>query len=74
MGKPTARQENLVVTNEFIEVIAVLLKVFEGDVKKVRFWMITPNLNLGGVAPLRLIVMGKVNKVVEFVHGVQEAD
>ena len=45
-----------------------VLKIFEFDMEKAAQWFSTPNLNLGGFRPIRLIESGKIEKVYEFVR------
>ncbi len=58
----------------FIEMICKIGEHFEGDYKKARLWLITPNLNFGGIAPLKLYTMGKVEKVLQFIENARKAD
>jgi len=59
--------ENLVVTEEFIEMISRILDFFDGDIKKTRTWVILPNPAFGYIAPLRLFVMGRGHRVIQFI-------
>lgn len=49
-----------------------LLKYFNGDEVKANLWMKTENLNFGGFSPDRLIKLGKVGKVYQFVKAARE--
>ncbi len=68
MTKPKPRPENLVITEEFVNMLSKVLLAFKGDIKRSRMWIITPNLNLGGFPPLKLFMMGKGARVIEFVE------
>lgn len=67
MGKPKASTENLVVNEQFIEIISKILAFFDGDIKKSRLWLITSNPMFGHIPPLKLIVMGRGDKVLQFI-------
>lgn len=71
MPKPKPNPANLVITEEFIEIISKILTFFHGDIKKTRAWIITPNLHLGGVPPLKLIMLGRAHKVMQFIDAAE---
>jgi hypothetical protein len=60
------------VSAEFIEMIVRLNKIFNGDYIKTRMWLITPNLNVGGFAPLKLFAIGKADKVFQFIEDAEK--
>lgn len=72
MPKPKPNPNQLVITEEFIEMIAKILDYFKGDIKKTRAWIITPNPQLGAMAPLKLIMIGKGSKVIQFINDAAE--
>jgi len=45
-----------------------LVAEFFGKPEKVRLWFFTPNPQLGGLAPIDLIKMGRVRKLLTFVQ------
>ncbi len=49
-----------------INIILDLSRILE-DSAKVIYWLTTANLNLGGVAPLDLMLTGRSRKVEEFI-------
>lgn len=49
-----------------------LLDFFQGDKKKVDYWLSAKNLNFGGMSPQDLIRRGKIVKVYEFVKDARE--
>ncbi len=53
--------------NNLIEIILELHSFFNGDVIKVKSWLKTENLNLGGSSPLTLCNAGRSNRVLEFI-------
>lgn len=72
MAKPKSNPANLVVNEHFVAMISDVLKFFKGDIKKARAWIVTPNLHLGGLAPLKLFMMGKGDKVMSFIENAAE--
>lgn len=42
---------------------------FVGDPSKITYWLMTENLNFGGCSPAHLIMVGKADKVREFIDG-----
>lgn len=64
----------LVVNEQFVEVISKVLTFFKGDIKKTRAWLVTGNPNFGGVPPLKLIVLGKINKVLDFIDAAADEE
>jgi hypothetical protein len=66
MKKVKLNPSQLVVTEEFVEMIAKVLTYFKGDIKKTRGWLVTPNPQLG-TAPLKLMMMGRGHKVIQFI-------
>lgn len=71
MGKPKSDAASLVINEEFIDIISRLLKFFKGDIKLTRTWIVTANYNFGNIPPLRLIVMGKGKKVLQFIENAE---
>jgi len=51
-----------------IETVIELNVIFQ-DIKKINTWLTTENLNLGGSQPIRLIINGKGDKVLQFIKG-----
>lgn len=64
--------ENVVVTNQFIEIISKLLQFFKNDAIKTRQWLVTPNPMFGYIAPLRLIILNRPEKVLDFIKDSEE--
>lgn len=67
MGKPKADPATIVINEEFIEIISKILAFFDGDIKKTRTWITIPNPAFGFIVPLRLMMMGKGNKVLQYI-------
>ena len=62
MGKVSKnRIKDLVCALEYVA------ETFDGDIKKTRFWLNTPNPNLGGSSPKNLIINGRYHKVQKFI-------
>lgn len=53
--------------------IIISLHVTLQSEKKVCAWLLTKNLNFGGLAPIHLINVGKGSKVLEFVNDSTES-
>jgi hypothetical protein len=67
-GKAKERVEQLAAALEFVS------ETFDGNEKKTRFWIRTPNLNFGGFSPKQLIFKGKYKKVLEFILAARASD
>lgn len=65
-------QVEIQISEEFIDIIKQLLDFFGGNCMKVRAWMRTPNPNLGQIAPLQLIAMGRIHIVQDFINTARE--
>ena len=75
MGVPGGRRSGEVkVSPQFIEIIARLAAYFQNDYAKTSFWLTTRNLNFGGQEPLRLIHMGRGQKILDFIEDAAKAD
>ena len=59
------------VLNQLAATLEFVAETFEGDLKKTKYWIKTPNLNFGGVSPRQLILRGKGQKVFQFVINAQ---
>lgn len=70
MGKSSGAE--LVITPEFIQIVSKILFFFNGNIKKAHYWITHPNLNLGGIPPLKLMVMGRGHKVLQFIQDAAE--
>lgn len=62
----------MVVDEQFVNILKQLLIFFKGNVMKTRAWLVYPNPNFGGIQPLKLMVMGKGKKVLEFIEDAKE--
>ncbi len=75
MGAPGGKRSGEVkISPQFVEIIARLAKHFDSNYAKTSFWLTTKNLNLGGLEPLRLIQMGKGQKILDFMDNAALAD
>jgi len=45
---------------------------FYGDTDRTWMWFKTPNSNLGGVSPLDMIRVGRMNKLVSYINEAQQ--
>lgn len=64
-GKAKERMEQIGAALEYVS------ESFDGDEKKTRYWIRTPNLNFGGFSPRQLILKGKFKKVLDFIRTAQ---
>ncbi len=71
MAKPKADGLSLVINEEFIDIISRILKIFKGDIKETKLWLTTGNLFFGGIVPLKLIVMGRGRKIIDFIENAE---
>jgi len=67
MSTKIPNKNEVSISADFIEMLVRIDRIFSGDHKRTRMWLITPNLNVGGFAPLKLYAMGRGNKVMEFI-------
>lgn len=60
--------------NEDYKKIKEMIKpFFEYDTEnKVNWWIETPNPNFGNISPIYLIMIGKANKVIQFIESAKE--
>lgn len=63
-----AKVEGFTLTLEFLEIIQKIFEFFDGDLQKAKDWLSAPNPNLGFIAPIRLIVLGRSKRVLEFIY------
>ena len=49
------------------EILMYLDGFFNGDYEKMKLWVTSKNLHLGGISPLNLILAGRTDKVLLFV-------
>lgn len=71
MNGPHSRKKKdvtLKIDVEFIDIVKNLLEFFDGDSLKVKYWLTTKNLNLGDCEPLKLIALGRMHRVTEFIE------
>lgn len=57
-----------------IAIVVELFAVLDNDYDKVYQWLVTKNLNLGGMSPLYLINRGQGAKVVKFIQDADEGN
>jgi len=48
------------------DIIKLLAAFFQNDQTKIRAWLSTPNLNIGGSSPAGLIASGRHDKLLKF--------
>lgn len=62
--------------DDLIELIDITLKAQEmlKDPVKTKAWLTMDNLNFGGSSPIRLIILDRGHKVLQFIEDVQEGN
>ncbi len=48
--------------------IELISEPLGGDTKKIKAWMSEPNYGLGGLIPTDMIMLGKGDKLLAFIH------
>ncbi len=52
---------------ELAAALDFVAETFDGDVKKTKYWIKTPNINFGGSTPRDLILRGRYKRVLSFI-------
>ena len=52
--------------NQFV-LATELVNEFFDDYEKTLLWMVTPNINLGELSPIQMIVVGRYKKLKQFI-------
>lgn len=57
-----------ILTPEFLNIIILLMRWFQGDANKVIAWLNIANINLGGQTPLELLYYNREKQLLKFVR------
>ena len=68
----TKLQTKAVIIDKLTIEIIINLHVYFSSYIKIYQWLTTENLHFGGVAPLKLIQIGKGKKVLQFIEDARE--
>lgn len=52
---------------ELAAALDYVAETFNGDIKKTKYWIKTPNINFGGSTPRDLILRGRYKRVLSFI-------
>ena len=63
------KQEKIQLTH--IETVIELHVIYQ-DIKKINKWLTSENVNLGDMEPIKLIIEGKGDKVLQFIKGARK--